>query len=108
MKNDDKVLIQTRVPGWVRDSLLREAEKEQRTVSNLLAKWLTESCERHPDYRPSKLPVGAAPPGPQPRIDPRERHQVRPIEEGVGRGLESGSRAGHQSSGISFRALPRE
>jgi hypothetical protein len=77
MRSGDKVLVQARVPKWVRDSLQHEAAKEQRSVSNLLAKWLAESCEPV-----QKLPVAAAPPGPPSFIPPtttegRPRHVLR-------------------------------
>jgi hypothetical protein len=69
MPRGDRVLVQCWVPEWVRASLQAEAAKEQRSVSNLLAKWLSESCERVPETskKPApKMPVGAAPSGPQP------------------------------------------
>jgi hypothetical protein len=49
MEQEDTVLIQARVPRWVRDGLKREAAKERRTVSNLLAVWLLDSCVDYPE-----------------------------------------------------------
>jgi hypothetical protein len=72
MRSGDKVLVQAWVPKWVRDSLQHEAAKEQRSVSNLLAKWLAESCEPVPEkpqrpaqgglrYRPHLQDISCSP-----------------------------------------------
>jgi hypothetical protein len=85
------VLVQAMVPAWVRDSLRHEAAKERRSVSNLLCKWLMESCERLPEgveneppAAPTK-PVQLAEPGPVidiPSEPQRSRHAPnRPLTD---------------------------
>jgi hypothetical protein len=88
------VLVQAMVPAWVRNSLRHEAAKERRSVSNLLCKWLMESCERLsevtgnvPPAAPpepvekSFVPPPTAPQPPRQRHDPNRSLADMPAEE---------------------------
>jgi hypothetical protein len=86
------VALTGHVPTWVRAAFIRCAKEQRRTVSSLVAEILIEDCADDPENPKNQPPVGtvatpprkavpAAPTGPQPAIDPRERHKVRPISE---------------------------